>query len=987
MSINIGNFNNINRYDLIDNNLTINSYTNSNIINLNIDSESYENSLINFKNTYFTGFKNNLYVINNNVNNDLISISYKEINLNLNTKFNNDININNLVYTCNNTVIINSNIIFNLNNKFIIKDENSNELLYISNSNISLNNIININSNINIKSDLYINNSTLYVNNIRSFNINSNINIYNPTLYGLRVINSIYNNYLHIINDKKYNDDISFQIKKYPNKLNIVDIFTCNINYLPQRQLCINENGFISISSNLPIANLYITNNISSNIILYEGFNEGDKFIINDKGNVGIGTTKPINLLQIDRKDDLIDNNVRSNPIIGLNVQYNHTSNYTTSNLLFSKLYVLDNTIEITDILDNIISTTDNVITNININYSSNITIFQQYSSNIQNIFTINNNNDNIVYKNNTYIYSSEIPILVNNTYNFYIFTQLNYPDIFQYELNNDNYNTFNIDNDVAYYNYYYYFNLMTMETYNNGAYKNNKNKFFTISTSNIIVNNNFVEITAIFSLLIEKSVYYYYYIEPNPILQHSPYLLYATSNDNFTCSISSYGGLSLGTLQPNDNYKIYTEGNARIDNIECYNLKSIEGKKNINFSYCNLSNINIIVNNSNISKYLSANIGFIDNLSINTININKQNTNYINSSNINFLNLYSSNVFFNPNSISFYIPLYIINNFININTTSINNVFEITTSNININPTLTLSGYNIYSYPNINIINTKCNYTIGLCSNIFNNNITDSFQIYNKLNNYNIIQHINTYNVLNIGTNNITIDLNIPTNFTNLTNKISFNYPYRYLIQNNFLPSMWSHYFYNNIINVPYKFNSYGSFNFSTINNIPIFRAFINDNQPLNEKIYIGICGEPNNINNVVINGDVLVINNIITSNDCYISSNCYVTKTLYAGAIGSLSDISIKTDFYSIKNSLKKINTLSGYNYKRKDTGKREIGLIAQEVEKIFPEVINRNDNDLLHISYGNMTAILVECIKELTEKINNIEKYLNIPTNMEI
>ena len=60
----------------------------------------------------------------------------------------------------------------------------------------------------------------------------------------------------------------------------------------------------------------------------------------------------------------------------------------------------------------------------------------------------------------------------------------------------------------------------------------------------------------------------------------------------------------------------------------------------------------------------------------------------------------------------------------------------------------------------------------------------------------------------------------------------------------------------------------------------------------------------------------------------------------------------------------------------------------MIAQEVEKIFPELINKDsDNNLLHISYGNMTAVLVESIKELTTKINKIEKYLNIDNKMDI
>ena len=79
---------------------------------------------------------------------------------------------------------------------------------------------------------------------------------------------------------------------------------------------------------------------------------------------------------------------------------------------------------------------------------------------------------------------------------------------------------------------------------------------------------------------------------------------------------------------------------------------------------------------------------------------------------------------------------------------------------------------------------------------------------------------------------------------------------------------------------------------------------------------------------------------------------------------------------DIKLISNSLDKLCSISGYTYTRIDTGNRESGLIAQEVNNILPEVIY-NTNTLMTISYGNMAGIIIEAIKELKNKIDDLEK----------
>ena len=205
MAINIGNFNNLNRYDTIDNNFTLNSYTNSNVLFLNIDNTAYDTTLINYKNLYYTGYKSGNYIISDSNNNDLIEISKKSFNINTSTFINNYLNINNLLLINSNTVNIYSNLNIYLEDNLNIYDSSNNIILDIIDNNILIslnnNNYININSNIDFHKNLNIStNNILYVDTITNYTFGCNVSIYNATLHGLQVITSIFNDYIHINN-------------------------------------------------------------------------------------------------------------------------------------------------------------------------------------------------------------------------------------------------------------------------------------------------------------------------------------------------------------------------------------------------------------------------------------------------------------------------------------------------------------------------------------------------------------------------------------------------------------------------------------------------------------------------------------------------------------------------------------------------------------------------------------------------------------------
>ena len=92
--------------------------------------------------------------------------------------------------------------------------------------------------------------------------------------------------------------------------------------------------------------------------------------------------------------------------------------------------------------------------------------------------------------------------------------------------------------------------------------------------------------------------------------------------------------------------------------------------------------------------------------------------------------------------------------------------------------------------------------------------------------------------------------------------------------------------------------------------------------------------------------------------------------------GFVDSSSDIKLKTNVKTIDNALDKVLQLRGAEYDRIDKdNKHEIGVIAQEVEKVIPEVVHGDETKT--VSYGNIAAVLIEAIKEQNVVINKMKK----------
>ena len=101
----------------------------------------------------------------------------------------------------------------------------------------------------------------------------------------------------------------------------------------------------------------------------------------------------------------------------------------------------------------------------------------------------------------------------------------------------------------------------------------------------------------------------------------------------------------------------------------------------------------------------------------------------------------------------------------------------------------------------------------------------------------------------------------------------------------------------------------------------------------------------------------------------------------TMQAGNFNTTSDIKLKENVVTLENSLDKIKAMRGVSFDWKDSGKSTIGLIAQEVEQVMPELVEYNEeDDVKTVSYANMVAVLIEAVKEQQEQIDALKEQLN-------
>lgn len=128
----------------------------------------------------------------------------------------------------------------------------------------------------------------------------------------------------------------------------------------------------------------------------------------------------------------------------------------------------------------------------------------------------------------------------------------------------------------------------------------------------------------------------------------------------------------------------------------------------------------------------------------------------------------------------------------------------------------------------------------------------------------------------------------------------------------------------------------------------------------------YIGAVNKTGDTMTGTLNGTAVAMSGNITAGGNITAS----------GNITAYSDVRLKTDIMTLTNALKLIDQLHGVRYTMKATGEVNIGVIAQETEMVLPEVVRTDGQGVRSVAYGNLTALLIEGMKELLHRVEKLE-----------
>jgi hypothetical protein len=108
------------------------------------------------------------------------------------------------------------------------------------------------------------------------------------------------------------------------------------------------------------------------------------------------------------------------------------------------------------------------------------------------------------------------------------------------------------------------------------------------------------------------------------------------------------------------------------------------------------------------------------------------------------------------------------------------------------------------------------------------------------------------------------------------------------------------------------------------------------------------------------------------------HVVGDTYISGILTATDINSASDIRLKTNIKPFENTLEKIVQINGVSFNWIDSNAKSGGIIAQDVEKVFPELVN--DGDHKTVNYNGLIGVLIESIKELKQEVEYLKSRLS-------
>ena len=145
-----------------------------------------------------------------------------------------------------------------------------------------------------------------------------------------------------------------------------------------------------------------------------------------------------------------------------------------------------------------------------------------------------------------------------------------------------------------------------------------------------------------------------------------------------------------------------------------------------------------------------------------------------------------------------------------------------------------------------------------------------------------------------------------------------------------------------------------------------------------LSSSACLSVDGDAQFSRNLALSGSAAFAGASIDTDFGLVLPNSATTGRVKAYALVTYSSKKLKTNIKNIQSPVEKIMALRGVTYNWENSGVQDIGMIAEEVQKVFPEVVH-DSNDYMGLDYPRLTSVLVEAVKEQQRELKKQKKII--------
>jgi len=107
------------------------------------------------------------------------------------------------------------------------------------------------------------------------------------------------------------------------------------------------------------------------------------------------------------------------------------------------------------------------------------------------------------------------------------------------------------------------------------------------------------------------------------------------------------------------------------------------------------------------------------------------------------------------------------------------------------------------------------------------------------------------------------------------------------------------------------------------------------------------------------------------------YAGEGSFTGNITIGGDVVVSSDARLKANIMSLGSTLAKLMLIDGKTYTTRRDGKQKIGVLAQDIQNVFPELVSQDDDKMLAVNYQGLIPILINALKEQDAKISRLEQ----------